>query len=101
MNPCPDWTRPCPLPAAHSSGPIRELLAFMADPAVETHRFTRTQGDRTLLEDFIRQHILDLDFVTITKGRPYTLACTKNGHSHGRALARRAKDEELLGQIGR
>ena len=85
----------------HEYGPIRELIAFMADPAAETHRFTRTQGDRTLLESFIRQQTLDLDFVTITKGRPYTLACTKNDRSHQRALARRAKDEELLGQLGR
>ena len=101
LNPYPDWARPCPQPAVHASGPIRELLAFMADPAAETHRFTRTQGDRTLLESFIRQQTLDLDFVTITKGRPYTLACTKNDRSHQRALARRAKDEELLGQLGR
>ena len=101
LPPYPDWTRPCPQPDAHTHGPIRELLAFMADPAAETHRFTRTQGERTILEDFIRQHVLDLDFVTITKGRPYTLACTKNAHSHQRALARRAKDKELLGQLGR
>jgi hypothetical protein len=100
LNPYPDWTRPCPQPGAHEHGPIRELLAFMADPAAETHRFTRTQGERELLEGFIRQHALDLDFVTITKGRPYTLACTKNDHSHQRTLARRAKDKELLVQLG-
>lgn len=56
---------------------------------------------RVEVEGFIRQHALDLDFVTITKGRPSTLFCTKNDHSHQRAPARRAKDEELLGQLGR
>ncbi|MCX6972072.1 MAG: 2OG-Fe(II) oxygenase [Verrucomicrobia bacterium] len=101
LNPYPDWARPGPQPDVRTYGPIRELLAFMADPAAETHRFTRTQGERELLENFIRQHALDLDFVTITKGRPYTLFCTKNDNSHQRALARRAKDEELLGQLGR
>lgn len=101
LNPYPDWTRPSPQPTSHTSGPIRELLAFMADPSAEAHRFTRTQGEREILESFIRQHTLDLDFVTITKGRPYTLACTKNSRSHHRALARRAKDKELLGQLGR
>ncbi|MEI8313438.1 MAG: hypothetical protein WCH98_22030, partial [Verrucomicrobiota bacterium] len=100
LNPYPDWTRPCPQPGAHEYGPIRELIAFMADPAAETHRFTRPQGERENLEGFIRQHALDLDFVTITKGRPYTLACTKNDHSLQRALACRAKDKELLGQLG-
>lgn len=100
LPPYPDWTRPCPQPGAHSYGPIRELAAFMADPEAETHRFTRPQGEREGLESFIRQHALDLDFVTITKGRPYTLACTKNDRSHQRALARRAKDKDLLGQFG-
>jgi len=99
LNPYPDWARPSPQPDVRTYGPIRELLAFMADPATETHRFTRTQGERESLESFIRQHALDLDFVTITKGRPYTLACTKNDHSHQRALARRAKDEELLSRL--
>ena len=99
LNPYPDWARPCPQPNVRTYGPIRELLAFMADPETETHRFTRIQGERESLEGFIRQHALDLDFVTITKGRPYTLACTKNDQSHRRALARRAKDEELLGRL--
>ncbi|MFA7342973.1 MAG: 2OG-Fe(II) oxygenase [Terrimicrobiaceae bacterium] len=100
LNPYPDWTRPRPQRTPQISVLIGELLAFMADPAEETHRFTRSQGERTLLEDFIRRHALDLDCVTITKGRPYTLACTKNDKSHQRALARRAKDEEMLGLLG-
>jgi len=53
-------------------------------------------GERTLLESYIAEHRLDLNHVTITKGRPYTLACTKNDNSHQRALAQRAKDQELL-----
>lgn len=96
LPPYPDWTRPAPQPAAQRSGPIRELLVFMADPAAETYRFTESQGERTQLESFIAGHRLDLDHVTITKGRPYTLACTKNDNSHQRALARRVKDHEML-----
>ncbi len=101
LHPYPDWTRPCPQQESRYAGAaVRELLAFMADPAAETHRFTRCQADRTVLENFIREHSLDLDCTTITKGRPYTLVCTKNDNSHNRALAQRAKDEELLRQLG-
>lgn len=100
LPPYRDWARPCPQPGIHSYGPIRELVAFMAEPAEEIHRFTRPQGEREGLENFIRQHALDIDCITITKGRPYTLACTKNDRSHQRALARRAKDKELLGRLG-
>ena len=101
LNPYPDWTRPCPPEGGRvGSAIIRELAAFMADPAAETGRFPRNQADRAHLENFIRDHSLDLDCTTITKGRPYTLVCQKNNKSYHRALARRAKDEELLRNLG-
>ena len=37
-----------------------------------------------------------IDHVTLRKGTPHTLACTKNDKSHHRTRARRAADEKLL-----
>lgn len=99
LKPYPDWTRPCPRQGPYAGGVVSELLAFMADPAAETHRFARRQAERTALEDFIQTHSLDLDCTTITKGSPHTLVCKKNSNSYRDALARRAKDEELLRQL--
>jgi hypothetical protein len=82
-----------------ASALIGELLAFLADPAAEAHRFVRSEGERTALADFIRRHSLDLDCITITKGRPYTLACTKNDKSHQHALDRRTQDQALLARL--
>ena len=67
--------------------------------AAATHDFRRPQGERTEIENFIRQHILDLDFVTVRKGTPHTLACTKNANSYHHALALRAKDQALLAKL--
>ena len=99
LPPYPDWRRPCPQPGGHLQKVIRELVAFMDDPNAETHSFARAQHDRTMLEGFIRDHFLDLNHVTLKKGRPYTLACTKNDRSHQHALARRARDEAVLAKI--
>ena len=101
LNPYPDWTRPCPALKPKESAPIVELAAFMADPGAESYQFARPEFERSQLEGFIRQHFLDLSHVTIRKGRPYTLACTKNDLSYQHALARRAKDKELLERLGK
>lgn len=101
LDPYPDWTRPCPALKPNESASIAELAAFMADPRAETHNFARPEFDRSQLESFIRQNFLDLDHVTIRKGRPYTLACTKNDLSYQHARARRTKDKELLDQLGK
>jgi hypothetical protein len=110
LPPYPDWTRPCPelkepgAPAfssfrsapAKRPDPIAELVGFMADPNAKSHSFARPEAERSRIELFIRQHFLDVDFTTIRKGSPHTLACTKNDASHQHALALRGKDRDLL-----
>ncbi|MEO0017779.1 MAG: hypothetical protein RLZZ522_1062 [Verrucomicrobiota bacterium] len=114
LPPFPDWTRPCPpvvaapassaypyfrRAAANKPDALSELAAFMAAPAAVTHDFRRPQGERSEIENFIRQHFLDLDFVTVRKGTPHTLACTKNDNSYHHALALRKKDQALLAKL--
>jgi len=99
LDPYPDWSRPGPGTVQNESALVRELLSFLADPAEEIHRFSKPVGERTMLEDYIRRHSLDLDCTTITTGRPHTLSCRKNSNSHLRALELRARDEELLAKL--
>jgi hypothetical protein len=112
LPPYPDWTRPCPLPDApprntgfsyHRGSKTREALcelaAFMADPAARTHEFRHPQDIRSTLESYIRDHFLDIDHITVRKGSPHSLACTKNDKSYHRALARRLADEKQLKQL--
>lgn len=115
LPPYPDWTRPCPKPAAQEPNPcrlyrspaakrpdpLRELADFMADPKAREHHFARPEAERSNLEHFINRHFLDVDFTTIRKGSPHTLACTKNDKSHHRALALREADRILLGRLAK
>ena len=115
LLPYPDWKRPCPPPQGNpllarypGRNPVGkdleslcELAKFMADPTAKTHEFRRAEAQRTLLETFISDHFLDLDHLTIRKGTPYTLACTKNDKSHHHALAVREKDKTLRKKLSR
>ncbi|MEO7100315.1 MAG: 2OG-Fe(II) oxygenase [Luteolibacter sp.] len=113
LPPFPDWTRPCPeLPPAtpprmgyhpshmdRQAAVLRDFVAFMADPTSKSREFRYPQDMRSSLESFITTHHLDLDCVTIRKGSPHGLSCTKNDKSHLRDLARRAGDQKLLDQL--
>lgn len=111
VMPYSDWIRPCPslegsekgTPYTRGSSPfnaaLQELSVFMADPAVETHPFRHIQAVRTSLKSYIQNHFLDLDHVTLKKGSPHSLVCTKNDKSYHHALSCRAKDEKLLEKI--
>lgn len=108
LPPYPDWTRPCPRRShevsyfglrAKADGPLTELAAFMADPAAKEHTFSRRQDERSQIESHIQMHRLDLTCVTIAKGSPHKLVCTKTDASHLHALAMRGKDCELLARL--
>ena len=114
LPPFPNWTRSCPETSAaatlgaggyyrtypaREAEALRELGAFMADPAAETHDFRYPQNVRDAVTNFISTHSLDLDYTTLRKGSPHTLTCTKNDKSHQRDLVRRAEDEKLLGRL--
>jgi hypothetical protein len=110
LPPYPDWRRPCPKPAravshlqtrAPADGPLAELAAFMADPAAKEHTFARRQDERSQIEGYVKTHRLDLTCVTLAKGSPHKLVCTKTDASHHHALARRGEDAELLAMLKR
>ena len=85
LEPPRDWTRasalPCPCP--HCS----ELSRFLADPDRKAWAFKAVEAKRSHVEDSIRRSGCDLDFTTDTRGRPYSLICTKNQASYETAPA--------------
>ena len=78
---------------------LNELAVFMANPAAKSHEFRYAEGIRGVLTSFIASHALDLDHVTLRKGSPHQLACTKNDNSYRRAIALRAEDETRLAKL--
>ena len=105
LAPYPDWRRPCP-PVPQNQGGfsygrrdqtpvLRELADFMANPAAREHPIRRRQEERTVVEQFIKHHFLDLDCKTLREGTPHTLLCTKNDRSYQHELEWRKKDEEM------
>lgn len=110
LPPYPDWRRPCPMPSREvaysrlrstAGGPLAELAAFMTDPTAEEHIFSRRQDERSQIESHIKSHRLDLTCVTLAKGSPHKLVCTKTDASHRHALDLREKDGEMLAKLKR
>ncbi len=99
LEPYPDWTRPVPETAENRPPLIRELLTFLADPTESTHRFKRNQGDRSVIEQFIRSHQLDLDHRTEETSRPYSLICKKTEASFHRRRAHRDREIDLAEKL--
>jgi len=98
LEPYPDWTRPCPK-LTSGSAPHKELEAFMKSSIEECHSFKYAQHIRSELESSIRNGCLDLDYLTLKKGTPHTLLCTKNSNSYQRALKRRKDDQALVKKL--
>ena len=73
-----------------------DLRAFCRDPDATATRFSMREDLRSHLESEIRRAVLDIDTKTEKKGRPYTLACTKNRASYRRRLAEYAEDVDRM-----
>ena len=90
LEPPRDWAR-------HSNIACRcthcgELSRFLADPERKVWTFKAAEANRRHVEDSIRRSGADLDFATDTRGRPYSLVCTKNQASYERRAQQRRKD---------
>ena len=70
-----------------------ELRRFCQNPEQRVARFQLKQGLRDHLQHLIRENQLEIDHETETKGRPYTLVCTKNRATYKRRL------EEYSGDV--
>jgi len=91
-----DWTRDATLSCRCKY--CGELRAFLADPALQTWSFKSLQGNRSHVEQTIRNSGCDLNTETVRRGSPHSLVCTKNQASYDRRARQRRKDlKDLAG----
>jgi hypothetical protein len=58
----------------------------------KTWTYKAVEADRRHVEDSVRRARADLNLTTDTRGRPYTLVCTKNQASYLRRVEQRRND---------
>jgi predicted 2-oxoglutarate/Fe(II)-dependent dioxygenase YbiX len=98
LAPPSDFKRPSPITCQCAS--CAELSRFLSAPDRRVWEFKAAEPLRRHVEDAIRKHHCDLDFVTEKRRRPYSLVCTKNQASYERLARQRKKDIEVLGRLG-
>ena len=76
-----------------------ELSRFLSHPTRETWIFKAVQTDRSHLENEIRNGGYDLDFITLRRGSPHSLVCTKNQASFQRRARQREEDLKNLARL--
>jgi hypothetical protein len=97
LEPPADWRRPSAI--ACSCTYCVELSHFLADPFRPSWQLKAAQAARGHVEESIRSNRCDLDCHTETRGRPYTLHCTKNQASYQRRVEQRGRDLEHLARL--
>nr|WP_294529790.1 2OG-Fe(II) oxygenase [uncultured Rhodopila sp.] len=90
LAPPADWTRPGTVGCRCAR--CAELSRFLADATQKTWIYRAKEADRQHVAETIRTAACDLDTDTETKGRPYSLVCTKNNASYHRRVTQRQQD---------
>ena len=90
LAPPADWRRPSAVTCKcrHCTA----LSGFLDNPDQKIWAFAAVQADRDHIESTIANAKPDVDTATLTKGRPYTLVCTKNQASYERRADERRRD---------
>ncbi len=76
-----------------------ELSRFLANSTQKTWAFKASEHHRSHVSSSIRENGCDLDCVTSTNGRPYSLVCTKNQASYERRVRQRKSDLEYVKRL--
>lgn len=97
IEPPADWTRDAEMDC--NCVDCKELAKFLRDPAEQVHRFPRRKELRQHLHRQIDSHQLDVAHVTVRKGSPQTLVCTKTQATYERRLAQFQVDVRLLKEM--
>ncbi len=100
-QPPADWSRPVPLVSgiynSESHNRVWSILAaFLQSPVERVFEYRRNQGERSEIENTIRNVEIDLSMETIRKGSPHTLRLTKTQAAYEKALGLWGKDVALL-----
>ena len=97
LAPPADWARDATL--ACRCQQCSDLARFLADPTKETWHLKAPEAIRSHVASTIINSKCDLDTETLTRGRPYTLICTKNQASYEQRVQQRHDDLALLERL--
>lgn len=97
LQPPPDWTRGGVTTCQCAD--CRALNTFMAAPDQKSWTFRAPEAKRSHIEDVVRRNDCELDLDTDTRGRPYTLICTKNQKNYDERVRQRKDDLENLARL--
>jgi hypothetical protein len=91
LLPPQDWARPAKIRC--SCQWCRQLSEFLADPQADVWLMRAKEEDRKHVERAISSAKAQVDRVTIRKGSPHTLECTKNQAEYDHLCKQREKDK--------
>ena len=77
----------------------QELSQYLADPAQEVWIFRAAAPLRSHVESTIRNANCDLDTITVRKGSPHSLVCTKNQASYKQRAQQRTDDLAIIARL--
>lgn len=97
LAPPRDWRRASALSCACPY--CAQLAQFLADPALESWTLKAAETHRRHVEGTIRSGHCDVDCVTVRRGSPHGLACTKNQSSYDARCRQRAADLKHAEQL--
>ena len=92
-----NWTIDADIPC--TSDLRAELQAFCLNPNRRTQSFRVAKDLRRHIQQTIDVLDLDINYVTVRKGSPYRLKCTKNRYSHKRRLAKYSEDISYIERL--
>jgi predicted 2-oxoglutarate/Fe(II)-dependent dioxygenase YbiX len=93
----PDYRRPSTL-TCHCEY-CAQLALFLADPARASWTLKAAETHRRHVERSIAVDRCDADHVTLKRGSPHQLVCTKNQASYERRLTQRARDQDYVRRL--
>ena len=73
----------------------------MVDPQARTWTLKAIAAKRAHLESVIRAARIDLDLVTVQKGSPHSLVCTKNQSTYERHTRQHRADLDTIARLAR
>ncbi|MDR3695316.1 hypothetical protein [Mucilaginibacter sp.] len=91
-----DWSRPLPKASSYYSKVWVILADFIQSPTQQIFDYQRVQGERSEMENAIRNVTIDLKTETIKKGSPHTLRLIKTQDAYQRELTKWEADVALL-----
>lgn len=94
-----DWRRPSAVACHCHCQYCTQLALFLADPGRASWTLKAAEPHRRHVERSIAASRCDVDHVTLKRGSPHELVCTKNQASYQRRVAQRARDEDYVRRL--